>query len=412
MQVIFVHRKLSRARTVTVTPQVIAGTGVALLSSIILIAFGLYAVTFKIGFDQRVPVLHQFVEALVQGEVDRHEQHFRDNIDAMARKLGEMQARLLRLDALGERVAKLAGIRPEEFNFAEVPARGGPAPSVGTQPTSLEQLQSEMGRTSKTVESRSDYMDVVESELLNAQVRRALLPQGTPVTTGFIGSGFGMRIDPFTGKMAMHSGIDFAAPTGTPIYAAAGGVVSASEVHPEYGNMVEIDHGNGLSTLYGHASRLVVKAGDIVRRGQKIAEVGTTGRSTGPHVHFEVHVNGVPQNPSRFLATQRPDSPLAGLSPRAGAGGATAPTAAPAVPAIAAPAPRAAAKPPTNVRVASSLPPSTTAGTAAGGAANPTASSSAVAPPPSPAPPPATAAAAPEPSAPPPSAPAASPAAE
>jgi hypothetical protein len=177
-----------------------------------------------------------------------------------------------------------------------------------------------MGRTASTVESRSDYMDVAESELMAAQVRRALLPQNTPVTTGFIGSGYGMRLDPFTGKMAMHAGIDFAAPVGTPIYAAAGGVETASEVHPEYGNMVEIDHGNGLSTLYGHASRLLVKAGDIVRRGQKVAEIGTTGRSTGPHVHFEVHVNGVPQNPARFLASQRSDSPLANLAPHAAVG--------------------------------------------------------------------------------------------
>jgi murein DD-endopeptidase MepM/ murein hydrolase activator NlpD len=320
VQVIFVDHRLARARTITVTRRFVLGVGFGIFSSILLAAAGIYALTFRFGMDMHVPILHEFVDGLVQSEVERHEQHFRDNIDAMARKLGEMQARLLRLDALGERVSKLAGIRPEEFNFSEPPARGGPAPEAA-RPTSLEQLQSEMGRTASTVESRSDYMDVAESELMAAQVRRALLPQNTPVTTGFIGSGYGMRLDPFTGKMAMHAGIDFAAPIGTPIYAAAGGVVTAAEVHPEYGNMVEIDHGNGLSTLYGHASRLLVKAGDIVRRGQKVAEIGTTGRSTGPHVHFEVHVNGVPQNPARFLASQRSDSPLANLAPHAAVGG-------------------------------------------------------------------------------------------
>jgi len=141
-------------------------------------------------------------------------------------------------------------------------------------------------------------------------VRRALLPQNTPITEGFVGSSYGMRTDPFTGQLAMHAGVDFAAPVGTPIYAAAGGVVASAETHSVFGNMVSIDHGNQLSTLYAHASRLVVKAGDIVKKGQKIAEVGTTGRSTGPHLHFEVHVKGQAQNPSRFLAQQRDGSPF------------------------------------------------------------------------------------------------------
>jgi murein DD-endopeptidase MepM/ murein hydrolase activator NlpD len=153
-------------------------------------------------------------------------------------------------------------------------------------------------------------MNVIESELVDAQVRRALLPQNTPVTEGFVGSGFGMRTDPFTGQVSMHSGVDFAAPIGTPIFAAAGGVVTSAEVHPAYGKTVVIDHGNELSTLYAHASRFDVKPGDIVRRGQKIAEVGNTGRSTGPHLHFEVHMKGQPQNPSRFLAQQKDGSPF------------------------------------------------------------------------------------------------------
>jgi len=142
------------------------------------------------------------------------------------------------------------------------------------------------------------------------------LPQNTPVTAGFVGSGFGTRLDPFSGQMTMHAGLDFAAPVGTPILAAAGGVVSAAEYNPAYGNMVVIDHGNGLQTLYGHASKLEVRAGEIVRKGQQIANVGSTGRSTGSHLHFEVHVNGSPQNPARFLSRQSPDSPLAELSPR------------------------------------------------------------------------------------------------
>jgi lysostaphin len=229
--------------------------------------------------------------------------------------MGEMQAQLMRLDALGERMAKTAGIRPEEFNFRELPGRGGPEPTGGRQMT-LDELRGELDRISKGVEVRADYMNVIEAELMNAQVRRALLPQNTPVSEGFIGSAFGMRTDPFTGHLAMHAGVDFAAPVGTPIYAAAGGVVTVAEFHPAYGNTVTLDHGNDLSTLYAHASRVIVKSGDIVKRGQKIAEVGSTGRSTGPHLHFETHVKGTPQNPIKFLAQQKAGSPFSPLAPQ------------------------------------------------------------------------------------------------
>jgi lysostaphin len=249
----------------------------------------------------------------MRDEVARNEQFVRDNVSALARRMGEMQAQLMRLDALGERIAKIAGIRPEEFNFRELPGRGGPAPVNGRSMT-LDELNTEMERIAKGVANRQDYMDVIQSELTAAQVRRALLPQNTPVMQGFVGSSYGMRTDPFTGQLAMHAGVDFAAPIGTPVFAAAGGVVISAEMHPVFGNAVTIDHGNDLATLYAHASKLVVKVGDIVKRGQKIAEVGTTGRSTGPHLHFEVHVKGVPQNPSKFLAAQKGNSPLAGLA--------------------------------------------------------------------------------------------------
>jgi murein DD-endopeptidase MepM/ murein hydrolase activator NlpD len=181
---------------------------------------------------------------------------------------------------------------------------------------SINELGEQVDRVAKGVESRSDYLDVVESELLAAQVRAALLPQNTPISEGFVGSGFGSRLDPFSGQMVMHAGLDFAAPAGTPILAAAGGVVSSAEYHPAYGNMLTIDHGNGLQTLYAHASKLDIRQGEIVRKGQQIGRVGATGRSTGPHLHFEVHVNGVAQNPARFLSRQASGSPLAELRPR------------------------------------------------------------------------------------------------
>jgi murein DD-endopeptidase MepM/ murein hydrolase activator NlpD len=148
-------------------------------------------------------------------------------------------------------------------------------------------------------------LGVLEAQLFEQAVKKKLLPTMLPVSAPFNASGFGMRIDPFTGQHAMHEGIDFLAELGSPIVAAASGVVIFAGFHPQYGNMVDVDHGNDLVTRYAHASKLYVKEGDIVQRGRKIAEVGSTGRSTGPHLHFEVRFKGVAQNPARFvLASQ------------------------------------------------------------------------------------------------------------
>jgi murein DD-endopeptidase MepM/ murein hydrolase activator NlpD len=312
VQIIFVDRRFAKAHTLDVSRRTLALAIAGLTAAVLLAVVGLYAVTLRAAAELRVPFVNDVIALAMRDEMARNEQFVRDNVTAMAKKLGEMQAQLMRLDALGERVAKLAGIRPQEFNFKELPGIGGAAATTPRQ-MSMEELQNELQRISRGVEHRADYMDVIESELMETQVRHALLPQNTPVSEGFVGSKYGMRADPFTGHLAMHAGVDFAAPAGTPIYAAAGGVVAAAEKHAMFGNMVEIDHGNDLSTLYAHASRLNVKVGDIVKRGQKIAEVGSTGRSTGPHLHFEVHVKGAPQNPAKFLLAQRPNSPLASL---------------------------------------------------------------------------------------------------
>jgi len=305
LQIIIVDRNLARARTMTVTRMRMAMAAFGLGLVILAAAAGLFAMVFRFAAQADVPFVQSVVSFVMRDQAERNEQYMQNNISAMAKMLGDVQARLLRLDALGERVSKLAGIRPEEFNFRDVPGRGGPLAS-DARALSMRELQDQVARMGQSVEQRSDYMNVVESELVASQARDALLPKGTPVSEGFVGSGYGMRTDPFTGQMSMHSGVDFAAPVGTPIFAAAGGVVVRSEVNPDFGNMVEVDHGKGLSTMYAHASRLLVKNGDFVRKGQKIAEVGTTGRSTGPHLHFEVHVNGAPTNPSKYLANLHP----------------------------------------------------------------------------------------------------------
>ena len=205
---------------------------------------------------------------------------------------------MMQIESLSERVAGLAGMKPPDFKA--VPGSGGTL--VGSRTLTMEELNQVMTDLEGVSGARVDWLTAVESRLFDQAIQRALVPTEAPVKGGRVGSPFGFRIDPFNGRSALHTGLDFPGDVGTPIHAAAGGVVIVQEYHSAYGNMIEVDHGKGLITRYAHTSRVLVKKGDIVKRGQKIAEVGSTGRSTGPHLHFEVWVSGVVQDPQRFLA--------------------------------------------------------------------------------------------------------------
>jgi murein DD-endopeptidase MepM/ murein hydrolase activator NlpD len=218
--------------------------------------------------------------------------------------VGEMQAQLTRLDALGERLSALAGVK--EFRFNEAPGLGGAAPTLmPPQNLSLADFSEKLTVLSRQVENRNDMLGVLEAQLFEQAVKKKLMPTMMPVAAPYNASGFGRRVDPFTGQWAMHEGIDFLADLGSPVVAAAGGVVVFAGLHPQYGYMVDIDHGNDLVTRYAHCSKLLVREGDVVHRGRKIAESGSTGRSTGPHLHFEVRFRGVAQNPAKFLVSNR-----------------------------------------------------------------------------------------------------------
>lgn len=173
----------------------------------------------------------------------------------------------------------------------------------------MPELGAELRRLGEDADHRADYFNVIEAALTDRQLSDRRIPRVMPVAASYNASSFGARIDPFSGHRVQHDGVDFAAPAGTPIVAAAGGVVVAQEWHHEYGNMIDVDHGNGLKTRYAHVSRALVKVGDLVRAGQTIAQVGSTGRSTGAHLHFEVHVNGVPRNPASFLMAATAPAP-------------------------------------------------------------------------------------------------------
>jgi murein DD-endopeptidase MepM/ murein hydrolase activator NlpD len=221
----------------------------------------------------------------------------------MAMKLGELQAQMLRLDSLGERLARLAGLKPQDLPAQETgsaPGRGGPDSTLHRDFT-VGEFTAMLGQLSRQVDERSDQLGVLEALVVTDSVSKKFLPTLRPIEDGWFSSNFGWRIDPFNGQKTFHEGIDFPAEVGTPVEAAASGKVIYAEVHPAYGKMIEIDHGNGLISRYAHCSLLLVKEGDLVMRGQRVAEVGSTGRSTGPHLHFEVRLNGVPQNPARFL---------------------------------------------------------------------------------------------------------------
>lgn len=271
----------------------LAGTSVLLMLS----AAMLYHWVFLKGAREGWPIVGTMVRFIVKDEMAQQDRFMRENLDAMARKLGEMQAKLVQLEALGERVSGLAGVNPADIRVQ--PGRGGAL--VSGRPLTMEELQDTLSQLDELTSHRVDLLTVMESRLFDQKVRKMMIPTQHPVAAGHLGSHFGWRIDPFTGRSALHTGLDFQADTGTPIVSASGGVVVVQEWHPAYGNMVEVDHGNGLITRYAHASRVLVKKGDLVKRGQRIAEVGSTGRSTGPHLHFEVLVEGIPQDPQKFL---------------------------------------------------------------------------------------------------------------
>lgn len=268
---------------------------------LMLVSAGLYHWVFLKGAREGWPVVGTLVRLVVKDEVAQQDRFMRENIEVMAKKLGEMQAKMLQLESLGERVSGLAGVNPTDIKIK--PGQGGKLVS-GRDLTMIE-LQATLLELDQTASQRTDLMTVLESRLFEQKIKKMMVPTQTPVSNANLGSMFGWRIDPITGRSALHTGLDFPATPGTPIYAAAGGVVVTQEYQAEYGNMIEVDHGNDLISRYAHSSKVLVKKGDLIKRGQKIAEVGNTGRSTGPHLHFEVLVQGIPQDPQKFLNAGR-----------------------------------------------------------------------------------------------------------
>jgi murein DD-endopeptidase MepM/ murein hydrolase activator NlpD len=318
MQMIITDAWLAKSRAIHLSGRRLVFALAVLSLVMAVLAAGLYHWVFLKGAREGWPVIGSFVRLLVKDEFEQRDRFMRENLNVMAKKVGEMQAKLTQLESLGERVSGLAGINSGDLKAA--PGRGGvlvPGPNL-----TMEDLQATLAALDQAADQRVDLMTVMESRLFEQKMRDMMVPTQQPVPGSNLGSHFGWRIDPITGGSALHTGLDFQAETGTPIYAAAGGVVVTQEFHPGYGNMVEVDHGKDLITRYAHASQVFVKKGDLIKRGQKIAEVGSTGRSTGSHLHFEVLVQGVPQDPQKFLtAGEASARQLAKVGPTARAKG-------------------------------------------------------------------------------------------
>lgn len=225
------------------------------------------------------------------------------NAAALSRRLAQLQAQVLRLDAAGQRMTEIAGLEEGEFNFREPPPVGGPELAAGD--AALDPVLASLQQYETQLSDRERQFRVLEDLLVASRLQKEVRPRGWPIDNGWISSAFGERTDPFTGRLMLHQGIDFAGRVGADVRAVAAGIVSYAGPSLGYGNLVEVNHGNGYATRYGHSSTLLVRVGDKVARGQPLATIGSTGRSTGPHVHFEVTYNGEAIDPERYIQAAR-----------------------------------------------------------------------------------------------------------
>lgn len=273
-------------------------------------------VTFKLGQSFPLnespalvmPPASALVDAALRDQKHEIEQAIRlaeNNMDALALRLGELQAHVIRLNALGSRLVELADIGPEEFDFTGPPARGGPEVPSAIQAQSVPDFLEALDELATELEDRAPKLRVLEALLMDSQLDDKLRPTGRPVEKGWMSSGFGWRSDPMTGKRTFHYGIDFASSAGSEVVAVAPGVVVESGYRKGSGNLVRIKHGNGYQTVYAHNKKNLVAGGDTVVKGQRIALVGSTGRSTGSHVHFEVRRDGKSVNPWDYVRASK-----------------------------------------------------------------------------------------------------------
>lgn len=301
MNIILVSSRFAKPRSIMLNGMHLLLAALLALGTLLAAVFAVQYAIVRFHPDALSTEMRAWLSSVQAESKQQQQAYLREGLDTMAARLGRMQSQLLRLDTLGARLAKLGGIKPQEFNFDEPPAQGGPYMPMTQQDVSVDSMNRQLSNLAILLNDRNDKLLALETMLMQVRLDKKLIASVPPIKDGWSSSNFGWRIDPFTGKNAMHEGVDFVVPEGTSVLAAANGIVVYADYHMQYGNMLEIDHGNDIVTRYAHASKLLTKVGQVVRRGQEIALSGSTGRSTGNHMHFEVRYKGVAQNPDRLL---------------------------------------------------------------------------------------------------------------
>lgn len=304
MKILVISSRSQKAGTTTISPWWLGAITFLLLVGAFWFSYSLGVKNAEATFHAQSNVAPEEGFALLLDEQRQEwmasKRQTREHLDALALKLGEMQSRLLRLDALGERLTKLGKLDPEEFNFKELPPRGG-VDLLSSKSMELEEMVKEMDTLARTIEDRELKLNVLEDLIMNRELAREIRPSGYPVKKGWVSSRYGYRKDPFTGKKTFHRGVDISSKRGSGVVAVASGIVSFSGKKAGFGNTIEIIHGDGFVTRYAHNQENLVKVGDAVSKGQVIGKVGSSGRSTGPHLHFEVSQRGKSLNPKKYL---------------------------------------------------------------------------------------------------------------
>jgi murein DD-endopeptidase MepM/ murein hydrolase activator NlpD len=304
MNVIVFSKRIGRARQIELTRPFALTVTIAVVLTVVGGAFfaGLGLGSRGLLNEPAAQVLEwgQTLEAQ-RTQVLATKQQLQEKLDALASRVGLMNAHVIRLDALGKRLTDMANLNKGEFNFERAPAQGGPEGLLDGVAARAPDLVNMLDDLMRQIQDRERQLAVLENLIATRNLNRKIVPNGRPVNQGWISSYFGGRADPFDGRAAFHKGVDFAAPEGSDVVAVASGIVTWSRDRFGYGKVVEINHGNGLVTRYAHNQKNLVNVGDTVEKGQTIALIGSTGRSTGPHLHFEVLKGGRQVNPMSFI---------------------------------------------------------------------------------------------------------------
>lgn len=306
MKIILLREK-GRARAIRLSRQVGLAGGLTCLMALVL---GGYYLFDRLSEPSMGPdTVSEWRERLQtqQLEVDAMRERSTAESQAVGRQLARMQARLLRMEALGARITEVADLDEGEFSFDQPAPQGGPVNGAiaAEGAAAMTEMQPSLDELASDLKVRENELEILESMLLDRDIQQARQIAGRPVTWGWMSSKYGQRLDPFTGKSAWHAGVDFAGKDRSDVIAVAGGVVTHADKRYGYGLMVEITHGDGYVTRYGHHAELLVETGDIVKPGQVVGKMGSSGRATGPHVHFEVLKNGRHVDPARYVARRR-----------------------------------------------------------------------------------------------------------